>query len=432
MNTAGMGTNPSQPTEFNPTAASGNVAPNNDTPDNDAPNKASYRFFKEGTAAHDIEDTLAKKYFDPSSSKLKESERLMRFDELRSMLAPEHLTKLRLNVESDKETWRYTFSLDDDILYDSGSMSVGLGQDLALFQQHVLLQDVLVVMRSNNQSIAESDLKTLHSIARKAELQTQNEGLFLPKAFESMANVVRNPKNEASIALSQSGFQFRLAGEKVSDGKIPATPLSANGVTARVQMTMSAFRLALLPAQRIYTNFLSEYKSGELTRSADDNTDLSLFSGITDVPSRAKIKHIVDEHQNTFKVNLGVKEVPAFSVGVDRDVKVKNFTSLGKAIKFNKVKEEPAAPEIPVKPVPTEQELRLARMEMCKIFITPMQKDIYNGGVVGAMTESERLMLHTQLYKTQLGEFNLGELFNIPKPSDQEVLTAFGGVAQEF
>lgn len=422
MNTSGTSTSPAQSTGFNPTLNSAN----------DAPNQARYRFFKVGTAAHDIEDTLAKKYFDPLSSKLKESERLTRFDALRSMLAPEHLTKLRLDVDLDRVTWNYTFSLNDDILYASDDMSVGNGQDLALFQQHILLQDIFAVMLSNNQSIAESDLNLLRSIARKAELQTQNEGLFLPKAFESMANVVRNPNNEASIALSQSNFQFRLAGEKVSEGKIPATSISAIGVTARVQMTMSALRLALLPVQRIYTNFLNEYKSGELTQSADVNTDLSLFSGITDLPSRAKIKHIVDEHQNTFKVNLGVKEVSAFSVGIDRDVKVRNFKSLGKAIKFQKVKEEPAALAIPAKPGPTEQELRQSRIEMCKIFITPMQKDIYNGGVVGAMTQNERLMLHTQMYKTRLGEFNLGELFDIPKPSDQEVLAAFGGIAQEF
>lgn len=113
---------------------------------------------------------LAKKYFDPVSSKLNESERLRRFDDLMNMLAPEHVTKLRMNVEPQEDNWTYVFSLNDDILYQSGALSIGYGQDLALFQKHVLLQNILAAMRSSEQSVTESNLKSLHSIAKTAEL----------------------------------------------------------------------------------------------------------------------------------------------------------------------------------------------------------------------------------------------------------------------
>ena len=131
-----------------------------------------------------------------------------------------------------------------------------------------------------------------------------------------MASIVSNPRNEVSVALNESRFQFKLGGGTVLEGEVPSSSALAYCVTVCVQMTMSALRFGMVPVQRVYANFLAEFKSGQFTQSTaaadSDPSSLSLLSTLLNLYSRAKVSHIVDQHQNTFRLDLDVKEVGPF------------------------------------------------------------------------------------------------------------------------
>ncbi len=104
-----------------------------------------YRFFRKDADKSAIDASFAPTFFEPVTQKLSDVERLDRYQKLKSLVEPEHLDKIKLQLTSDysTNTWSYGFSFNGSDLYRSESCVMGYGKDLIAYQNEYFLQAFL-------------------------------------------------------------------------------------------------------------------------------------------------------------------------------------------------------------------------------------------------------------------------------------------------
>lgn len=311
---------------------------------------AVYALFND-EISHDEIDLKMAYAFSKLSEEVTDLKRLWSFCDLGRLVKPEHMNDLLLTVSKSHGNWSYQIALGDTShSYASEAMLIGHGEDYARFKNYDVLLRLLKDGGHTFQSIGEWALKTLDITVGEMAHPYLDEDACVVKNFESMMRMI---DQRAAITIDGSTYQlFSGNGVQVHSGKIPVS-LSCTGLTPRVQMTISALRVALFPISLSYIPSFLEHREWRNASSIANLADLS-------------------------------------------------------------------------------QKFRQQEIEVCRALTDEMKLKIYNGGVVMGMSDLERLALHTKLYNTYLGQFALGEIFNVPKPSYEEEQSAFRGAASDF
>lgn len=333
-----------------------------------------YSCFRKDEDLEDMEVNLEQAFILYSSAnKTTDLERLQRFRELRESADSSKQSCFELCIDERQDEWSYEFLMDGNSLYKSETMAIGHGQDLILFKNEVLLRNILLAAALDHQTITASDMAKLNDIAGQAILPYQESVLAVVKTFESMAKIIATAAHKAFIKLEESRFWLGFGGSLLDCDEIPLSTLGT-GLTPRVQITMSALRVALIPIERLYLG-----RTTPLLQDIEAGPELQVEPG----RSIASISMLTSESSNECLQASGVQSCQT-------------------------------------------------SWEELKPLVELACAGIYIEGGVAQMSKNESFALHAQMHKTRVGEFTLGELLNVPKPTDSQIAQALGNYVWNF
>lgn len=213
------------------------------------------------------------------------SQRLESFQVLATYVPLEKagLFESNVSLDNDNKKWTYQFLIDGVRLYGSEPIDLDQVNDLALFENAILLQRFHKLVREADWGPdVLSELAGLREKLLPIEQTDFGVQAFLAAKFESMARVACAFHKEASIDVHGPIFCLKIDGAELYDGKIPPAAPENDRVTPRVQITMSALRVSILSIEPAYTTLMNELDNYRLSRQGIGATDeLSLRDALS-------------------------------------------------------------------------------------------------------------------------------------------------------
>lgn len=293
--------------------------------------------------------------------------------------------------------------------------------DLLVFLIEMLLQDLLKALRDLGFLDDESSLlRQLRDCVDDPDLDKAYLGSVATLAinFEPMAKLISESGEAVSVEFTDHSFsqtQFHVAGRAFYEGAVPLAAEKLYGwVTPRVQLAMSALRIALHPlqaaAESIFRN-LGRYRAVE--HDNHGKPGLTLVGAFTDpqhVVGAIRAKRVLDPSKGAafyeLDVSFGNQETKRFSV-FDAPV-------AGKAVKSSAMNLND----------------KDFRFEVLVHLCAPVAEKYAE--LSRQMGKDELIVLSAQLYRTRIDSFSLGEIFRLPNPSTKDLVTAFDGQPFSF
>lgn len=346
------------------------------------------------------------------------------FLDLTDMVAGKDVERFvrRAALDRSKNQWTYEFLIDDVRLYKSNKpVGVDNEHDLSYFLGMVILQRVRKGVDAASlmptQALAWDELKDLKFELHKSELGLN---ACLVQSFEEMAGIVRglNKNSDVSIELDGSRLRFLLNGRILHEDDVIDVP-SRTGVSSRVQITMSALRVALMPINNALNAIITNFDNFRVSKpEPDGNAKLSLrdaFADVTNPVRGLRAKVVMDAAKNAASYEVGVVS----GHGKERMFSVVEGAAAGKATGSKSFIASLAAPASNYK------------KEIVYGLCASLGTKIYIGSVL-KMNEKELVALHTQMHKTMIGGFTLGAILDAPLPDKRQIRNAFGGEEFDF
>lgn len=335
-----------------------------------------------------------------------------------------HGFEKHLFINSRHHTWTYRFSIDGVFLYSSPAMDIQATEDdLLVFQIEMLLQDLLKALRDLGYLDDDSSLlRQLRGCVDNPDLGKAYLGPVATLAinFEPMAKLISESGEAVSVEFTDHSFsqaQFHVAGRTFYEGAVTSPAEKLYGwVTPRVQLAMSALRIALYPlqaaAESIFRN-LDSYRA--VKHDNDGKPGLTLTGALTDpqhVVGAIHAKRVLDPTLGAafyeLDVSFGNQETKRFAL-FDAPI-------AGKAAGFK------------------SSAMRLSdkdfRFDVLTYLCAPVAEKYAE--LSTQMGKDELVALSAQLYKTRIDSFSLGEIFRLSSPSTMDLLTAFDGQPFSF
>lgn len=330
-----------------------------------------------------------------------------------------------LDFDRTKQTWTYGFSIDGVSLFQSQVMDATfMARQISAFQRCISLDRFLEILKpANSAPEASSYLAKL----TKLELDVENDSLGVDadqaKMFELMASVATIYKKKSAIELGGKEFTLTLDGKTLFQGEIPEGK-EGRFLTPRVQITMSALRVALFPLQRAFAEIMKNFDKYRLgAQGVAAQSKLTLIEALKGNPEglrEIKLKPTVSAIGNTSSYDLKAVfnsgEKPIFSVIENSAISRVLSTFLSKS-------SADSGASVP---------LALKNKQgVLKALCASMAERIYAKSV-SRMTNPEKAVLHWQMHKTPFGDSTLGEILDVPKPDAAPAFDNSGKLVQDF
>lgn len=330
-----------------------------------------------------------------ANANLSHTVRLAHFQQLLRMVPVEQLGKLEEKVSVNHATgkWAYQLLIDKLCLVRRDGIDMDDGKDMASF-----LNNILLVRFCRALNIHDGDTwPAPQDIARQLMVSKLGAEASLAKNVEWMANLSCVKGKAISIEVKGTRFSITFLGKTLFEGEIPASP-EDEGITARVQIAMSALRVALTPLQGVYQAILgSSDLSTPYLKNMEERETLTLRQAIDAYPGEVpamKVKSLADR--------LGIYSAyEIYLVCEDNEER-----------RFDVAEFKPRHRD-------SEYEMKV-RKNLCHY----MHNDIYLEAV-SEMNGAEILVLQTQINKTYFDGVTLGMVFDVDRPDDDELEWAF-------
>lgn len=350
-----------------------------------------------------------------------DAQRLERFKNLANTALPEHVDRFKRDVLIDSNTkkWSYKLSVGGICVCHRDELDIENSNDFGVFQHAELLQRFRKVLRGNG---SEPDI-LLSDGTFKFEKSDLGSEVSLAKNFCAMAAIAKTAHwEEASIELVDSFFRLKYDGKTLFQTEVPSS-FDQSGLGVRVHITKLALELALLSIDstfRVITQNLDKQQLLAPGVAMDQAKRLTLRQAIqagADKHGEIRVKRMMGTEKGAATYELSVApshQGEKFFFKVDTSPLHRTASStvfstkpLLRARSFFIVDSE------------LENKRRILQ-GLCAV----MREQIYNASI-SKMNENETIVLHAWMQeKTFLGEFSLGEIFNIPTLSTEQLARA--------
>lgn len=324
-----------------------------------------------------------------------------------------------------KQTWTYGFSINGVSFYQSKEMSALFAdRQISAFQRYVTRDRFLQILKPENSNPEASPY--LAKLA-KPMLNVDNDSLGIDadqaKIFELMASAATIYKKKSAIELGRKEFTLTLDGKALFQGDIPEAK-EGQYFTPRVQITMSALRVALFPLQRAFAEIMKSFDKYRLgTQGVAAQGKLTLIEALKDNPEglrEIKVKPTISAIGNTSSYDLKA----VFDNGKKPTFSVIESSAISRVLSAFLSKSSPGSGA--AAPLALEN-----KQSVLKALCVSMNEKIYAKSVV-SMTDPEKAVLHWQMHKTPFGDFTLGEVLDVPKPDGAPASDKSGKLVQDF
>lgn len=349
-------------------------------------------------------------------------EELHYFLALMQIAPPEndHRFDICVTLDRAKQTWGYEFLIDEFSLIEGANVPIDIfdPSELSLLQNVALLKRFRQAMFSYDWQLPTwSYLR--ESIGTGMALEKPRFGIdaCLAKNFEAMARIAAKVGKSALVELNGTRFRLVLEGNILDEGAVPEII-----IIGQAQIIMCALRTAMFPIEDAYRNVMENFfsyrplttKRGEASfgRTLQEALDGSVV-GVEELQA----KRVLDPVKRTVSYELTVVS----NFRKERVFSVVNGDSAGRAINSKSFFDADSSGALK----------RTYGLLVLKRLCARLRNQIY-AGAVSSLSERKQVVLHTQMHNTPLGEFTLGEILEVPKPDEQQMLKAFDGFVIDF
>lgn len=361
------------------------------------------QFFPESMSGDEIREKI-QRVSEPTGTY---HEALQRFIQLQKQAVPEYADQFerRFSLDRANDRWSYEFRIGGFYLCGSAQLQRGNGEALAFSQSMSLLQRFRQMMKGPDLSVYDLvHVVKLNDDVMTFDAASGDSDVYLARNFEAMAQISAKLKKWASIELSGSRFQLVLDGRVLEEGEL-RFDLSSAGVTPRVQIIMSAFKVAALPLEAAYQAIMRDFDRYRVYRHAvGESLGPTFQEALEAQKNRVRsivAKPIYDTEQEIASYDLNVVSSTGpkrkFSVtfgdtpGLVANAKLSSTGGSSKAFTDS------------------------YRLLVLQGLMGPMRHQMYEG-YISELSMQERDALHKLMHETPLADFSLGHVLNVPKP----------------